>query len=187
VSRIPVAIWCNSREADLRSLTPETQTRHDGISHLKGSSVILIPQPANDPNDPLRWTLWRKYVAFVSVCAFSFLTNVSIGGLSPAFYILSLEFNKSTTAAAGLLTWCILVLGLGVSPSSPEILQSGRLMQFRTSFGCRRRFSLGNGRCSSSHACSCVCATFGPRQPNLLAHCSAPASLLPLLELPLKH
>jgi len=96
---------------------PDMQTveMHNSISHLKGTSVVLIPQPSDDPDDPLRWPQWMKYMAFINVCAFSFMTNVSIGGLSPAFYVLSLEFDRSITVAAGLLTWCILALGLGVS------------------------------------------------------------------------
>jgi hypothetical protein len=92
-----------------------TESVHNSISHLKGTSVVLIPQPSDDPNDPLSWPTWRKYISFISVCAFAFLTNVSIGGLSPAFFPLSIEFQKSINTTSGLLTWAILVLGLGVS------------------------------------------------------------------------
>jgi MFS family permease len=46
------------------------------------------------------------------VCAFTFLTNYAIGGLSPAFYILSQEFNKTPGQTADLLLWPILVLGV---------------------------------------------------------------------------
>ncbi|KAF2109260.1 major facilitator superfamily domain-containing protein [Lophiotrema nucula] len=74
---------------------------------------ILVPAPSKtDPNDPLRWPRWKKHVAFSSVCAFTFLTNYAIGGLAPAFYILSIEFDKSMTETSHLLLWPILVLGL---------------------------------------------------------------------------
>ncbi|KAK3362471.1 major facilitator superfamily domain-containing protein [Lasiosphaeria hispida] len=53
-----------------------------------------------------------KHVAFLSVCAFTFLTNYGIGGLAPAFYILSLEFDKTMAETSELLLWPILVLGL---------------------------------------------------------------------------
>ena len=77
------------------------------------SSLVLVPRPSEtDPNDPLRWPVWKKHVAFISVCAFTFLTNYGIGGLAPAFYILSLEFNKSMTETSDLLLWPILVLGV---------------------------------------------------------------------------
>lgn len=76
-------------------------------------SVVLVPRPSDtDPNDPLRWPKWKKHVAFTSVCAFTFLTNYGIGGLAPAFYLLSLEFHKTMTETSALLLWPILVLGV---------------------------------------------------------------------------
>jgi MFS family permease len=45
------------------------------------------------------------------VCAFTFLTNFAIGGLAPAFYILSIEFDKSMEETSHLLLYPILVLG----------------------------------------------------------------------------
>ncbi|KAK0734733.1 major facilitator superfamily domain-containing protein [Lasiosphaeria miniovina] len=52
-----------------------------------------------------------KNVAFLSVCSFTFLTNFGIGGLTPAFYILSIEFDKTVSETSELLLWPILVLG----------------------------------------------------------------------------
>lgn len=76
------------------------------------NTIVLVPAPSKtDPNDPLRWPRWKKHVCFTSVCAFTFLTNYAIGGLAPAFYILSLEFNKTMTETSHLLTWPILILG----------------------------------------------------------------------------
>lgn len=83
--------------------------------HASGSdkTIILHPTPsATDPNDPLRWPRWRKHVAFAAVCGFTFFSNYGIGGLSPAFYILSLEFGKTQTQTTALLLWPILVFGL---------------------------------------------------------------------------
>ena len=42
----------------------------------------------------------------------TFLTNYAIGGLAPAFYELSIEFEKTQTETAHLLLWPILVLGV---------------------------------------------------------------------------
>ncbi|GAB7341200.1 hypothetical protein MBLNU457_7488t1 [Dothideomycetes sp. NU457] len=75
--------------------------------------LILYPRPSpNDPNDPLRWPRWKKHVAFTSVCAFTFLANFAIGGLAPAFYILSQQFGKTQDETSKLLTWPIFVFGL---------------------------------------------------------------------------
>ncbi|KAF2476527.1 MFS general substrate transporter [Lindgomyces ingoldianus] len=78
-----------------------------------GAEIVLVPAPSKtDPNDPLCWPLWKKHVAFTSICAFTFLTNYAIGGLAPAFFGLHLEFNKSMTETSNLLLWPILVLGV---------------------------------------------------------------------------
>ncbi|KAK1776937.1 major facilitator superfamily domain-containing protein [Copromyces sp. CBS 386.78] len=77
------------------------------------SPIVLVPRPSeNDPNDPLNWSRRKKRVAFLSVCAFAFLTNFGIGGLTPAFYILSLEFGKTQVETGALLLWPVLTLGL---------------------------------------------------------------------------
>ncbi|KAI7282566.1 MFS general substrate transporter [Hortaea werneckii] len=75
--------------------------------------LILHPAPnPNDPNDPLQWPRWKKHVCFASVCTFTFMTNYAIGGLSPAFYVLSQEFDKTQSQTTALLSWPVLVLGV---------------------------------------------------------------------------
>lgn len=88
----------------------------DGTVQLHAQSsdghIILHPTPnPNDPNDPLRWPRWKKHTAFGAVCAFTFLTNFAIGGLAPAFYLLSIQYDKTLTETSALLIWPILVLG----------------------------------------------------------------------------
>lgn len=89
------------------------QLRKEDNGSISSSSLVLVPRPSpTDPNDPLRWPSYKKNIAFLSVCAFTFLTNYGIGGLAPAFYILHLEFNKSMAETSDLLLWPILVLGV---------------------------------------------------------------------------
>lgn len=74
--------------------------------------VVLIPKPSEtDPNDPLNWTRRKKRAAFLTVCSFAFLTNFGIGGLTPAFYLLSVEFGKTQVETGALLLWPVLTLG----------------------------------------------------------------------------
>ena len=79
------------------------------LSVFGASGVRLLTVTTSDP---LRWPRWKKNVCFGSVCAFTFLTNYAIGGLSPAFYLLSVEFEKTQAQITGLLLWPILVLGI---------------------------------------------------------------------------
>ncbi|KAK4144428.1 protein HOL1 [Dichotomopilus funicola] len=83
------------------------------LHHGTDPALLLHPRPSpNDPNDPLRWPRWKKHTAFLSVCAFTFLANYGIGGLAPAFYLLSQEFDKTATETSALLLWPILVMGV---------------------------------------------------------------------------
>ncbi|CAK7230745.1 hypothetical protein SBRCBS47491_007691 [Sporothrix bragantina] len=92
---------------------PSSYASSSSLSASSTSDLVLVPRPSpNDPNDPLRWPAWKKHVAFASVCAFTFLTNYAIGGLAPAFYPLSLEFDKTMSETSTLLLWPILVLGV---------------------------------------------------------------------------
>ncbi|KAF2400137.1 MFS general substrate transporter [Trichodelitschia bisporula] len=90
--------------------------RSEGTVRIRQSgdgALVLVPQPSpNDPNDPLRWPLWKKHTAFGAVCAFTFLTNYGISGLAPAFGVLAQEFHKSPGEVADLLLWPLLVLGI---------------------------------------------------------------------------
>lgn len=107
---MPLLRLKNLHELDATEGT--VQLRKTGDSADSGE-LILVPHPSeHDPNDPLRWPRWKKHVAFTSVCAFTFLTNYAIGGLAPAFFLLSLEFDKTMTETSDLLLWPILVLGV---------------------------------------------------------------------------
>ena len=42
-----------------------------------------MPQPSEDPNDPLKWPQWKKMLAFGTTCTFTFLTTWYVGSKSP--------------------------------------------------------------------------------------------------------
>lgn len=82
--------------------------------HLSGTEIVLVPHPSDDVNDPLRLPQWRKWAAFLNICLLTFMTCFWLGGLAPAFYPLSIEFNVNTADASGLLVWPVLSAGLSV-------------------------------------------------------------------------
>lgn len=84
----------------------------EGTVLLHSSDALILHPTPHGVNDPLSWPRWKKTVAFSAVCAFTFMTNYGIGGLAPAFYPLSLEFNKTQTETSALLLWPILTLGV---------------------------------------------------------------------------
>lgn len=37
--------------------------------------TVLVPQPSNNPNDPLNWSTFEKYIVLAVVCACTFLPD----------------------------------------------------------------------------------------------------------------
>jgi hypothetical protein len=50
-----------------------------GLKKASGnnSDVILVPQPSDDPNDPLNWPLWQRDLILL---LYAFCTLCTIGG-----------------------------------------------------------------------------------------------------------
>jgi len=42
-------------------------------SEHEGHDFVLIPQPSDSPDDPLRWSSLRKYISLGIVCLYSFM------------------------------------------------------------------------------------------------------------------
>jgi hypothetical protein len=79
------------------------------------TDVVLIPQPTDDPNDPLNWPLWKKLAAFGGILWFVALDGWVTAGPAPALVILAKEFNKSPNAVnTGFVSWCIFTIGVCV-------------------------------------------------------------------------
>jgi len=50
------------------------------LQHVKKGDghLLLVPQPSlTDPNDPLRWSTLKKWVAFLNALGFSFMGSVT--------------------------------------------------------------------------------------------------------------
>lgn len=43
----------------------------------KSDALILIPQPSTDPDDPLNWAKWRKFLNLFLVLFYTFTTGVA--------------------------------------------------------------------------------------------------------------
>ncbi|KAK4946506.1 hypothetical protein LTR10_014358 [Elasticomyces elasticus] len=73
-------------EADVHVPGTEILLDLDGHSHLQHAKsghgqVLLVPQPSlTDPNDPLRWPRWKKWMVFFNALTYTFLGS-NIGPL----------------------------------------------------------------------------------------------------------
>ncbi|KAL9614753.1 MAG: hypothetical protein Q9167_000744 [Letrouitia subvulpina] len=75
--------------------------------------VVLVPQPSDDPNDPLNWPLWKRDVILVILSTISVIASTLSPLLAANTVTLSLIFGRDFTQVA-LLTGYHL-LGVGVA------------------------------------------------------------------------
>ena len=66
---------------DTQEATDETNLALEAAGLKKGngkdSGLILVPQPSNDPNDPLNWPIWQRDLILLLYC---YCTICCIGG-----------------------------------------------------------------------------------------------------------
>ncbi|KAF4453821.1 transporter HOL1 [Fusarium albosuccineum] len=75
--------------------------------------IILIPQPSDDPNDPLNWPLWRRDLITFLLC-FAGILATALGSILAANTItISLLFSKDFTKVALLTGYFLLGCGAG--------------------------------------------------------------------------
>ncbi|KAH6980186.1 major facilitator superfamily domain-containing protein [Fusarium venenatum] len=70
-----------------------TTGNHANLKHDPTGKIVLVPQPSDDPNDPLNWPAWRKHMFTVSII----IGCGSVGAvgplLCPAMVPLAGEFD----------------------------------------------------------------------------------------------
>ena len=92
-----------------------SQERTGGLKHGTGrnANVILVPQPSNDPNDPLNWPQSKKLTALGITCWGAVLYAAVVSAmLNAAFFQMSVQIN--TTIPALVLTSGYQTLVVGV-------------------------------------------------------------------------
>ncbi|KAK4241964.1 hypothetical protein C8A03DRAFT_11810 [Achaetomium macrosporum] len=95
--------------------------------------IILVPQPSDDPNDPLNWPLWKRdLITFILSMTAIFAT--CLGPILAANTLtLTFDFTIPFTKVAALTGWYL----LGVGISAFIFVPSGRI------WGKRHLFVLG--------------------------------------------
>ncbi|OAL25854.1 hypothetical protein AYO20_10316 [Fonsecaea nubica] len=69
-----------------------------GLKHGTGRNahIVLVPQPSNDPNDPLNWSYTKKLTALGITCWGSILYAAVVSAmLNSAFFEMSIEINTT--------------------------------------------------------------------------------------------
>ncbi|KAL2860305.1 major facilitator superfamily domain-containing protein [Aspergillus pseudodeflectus] len=97
------------------------------VKHGHGSQeIILVPQPTDDPDDPLRWSKPRKMTSIISAMAWCFFIGTIISGLSPAYILIEKDTGISIadlSTGNGIL---YLFMGWGTMITQSLALKYGR-------------------------------------------------------------
>lgn len=75
------------------------------------SNRVLVPQPSQDPHDPLNWDRFWKMSAITIATATSFSQSLSPLSLAPMFPQLMEAFDSDLSSVVQFTGVCILVLG----------------------------------------------------------------------------
>ncbi|KAK1048601.1 hypothetical protein LTR74_017511 [Friedmanniomyces endolithicus] len=99
--------------ATLEDLTePHTGTpHHANVKHGK-DGIILVPQPSDDPRDPLNWPLWRRDLITGILCLLSVIASTLSPLLAANTLTLTLYFETSFTNIALLTGYHLLGVGI---------------------------------------------------------------------------
>lgn len=78
----------------------------------KNAHIVLVPQPSDDPNDPLNWPKWKKDAAYAVVfIATIIFAAVPAPMLAPATVVLSTILGVSLDEVAELSGYQLLLVG----------------------------------------------------------------------------
>jgi hypothetical protein len=95
-------------------ILPGTEIMADVGSHhfVKGAHrEVLVPQPSDDPNDPLNWSNFWKITCITSAAMVTFTQGFGPLALAPMFPAYIQDFNTDLAGAVQFTGVCILVLG----------------------------------------------------------------------------
>ncbi|GIZ42349.1 hypothetical protein CKM354_000562300 [Cercospora kikuchii] len=94
-------------------IVPGTEVMTDVGSHhfVKGGSHVLVPQPSDDPHDPLNWKPTWKFLCITATTMMTFTQGFGPLALAPMFPDYIQAFNSNLHDVVKFTGYCILVLG----------------------------------------------------------------------------
>ncbi|KAF2862511.1 MFS general substrate transporter [Piedraia hortae CBS 480.64] len=89
----------------------EIMTDVGDVRFVKGGSHVLVPQPSDDPHDPLNWSRKWKIMCIVSATTVSFTQGLGPLALAPMFPLYMKDFDSSLPEVIKFTGVAVLVLG----------------------------------------------------------------------------
>jgi hypothetical protein len=107
--------------------------RDRNLQYDASGKILLVPQPSDDPNDPLNWPLWRRDLI---TCILSLLSVIA-ATLSPLLAAdtvsLAIYFRRTFTDMALLTGYHLLGVGLAGFMFVPSARIWGKRHAYSTS------------------------------------------------------
>ncbi|KAF2850980.1 MFS transporter-like protein [Plenodomus tracheiphilus IPT5] len=108
LAHVPGTVTINEEQNEQAVVASSALKRGTG----KDANVILVPQPSEDPNDPLNWPYAKKMTIMIIVAYGSVLYAAVLSPLlSPALVIIATEYGKSVSDITKISGYMLLVAG----------------------------------------------------------------------------
>lgn len=98
----------------------------NGLKTTADGKTILIPQPSDDPNDPLNWSWVKKHTVFAALLPGCFLTDWVITWGSTLFEMQAKDWHMKVPAVAQSMSGSIFMQGPGGLLAVPLCQRYGR-------------------------------------------------------------
>ncbi|KAJ4146802.1 hypothetical protein NW765_016726 [Fusarium oxysporum] len=92
LSDVPGTSFLNEKGVS-SSVEDSTEKNHASLKHDPTGKIVLVPQPSDDPNDPLNWPRWKKEMFTVSIIIGCGCVGAIGPLLGPALVPLAEEFD----------------------------------------------------------------------------------------------
>jgi hypothetical protein len=96
------------------------------LKTAKDGKTILIPQPSEDPNDPLNWSWLRKHKVLLILLLPSLLTDWGMTWGTTLFEAQAKDWHMTVPAAAASVSGGIFLQGPGGVLAVPFVQRYGR-------------------------------------------------------------
>ncbi|KAK7419243.1 hypothetical protein QQX98_003395 [Neonectria punicea] len=96
------------------------------VKHGKNHDIVLVPQPSDHPDDPLRWSQPRKMQNVFCAMTWCFFAAAMISGLSPAYVLIEADTGISVADLSTGNGLMYLFLGWGTLITQCTALNYGR-------------------------------------------------------------
>ncbi|BGP29179.1 hypothetical protein JCM10296v2_000917 [Rhodotorula toruloides] len=92
----------------------------------RSSHVVLVPQPSDDPNDPLNWPAWLREANFWVLTFVAGIVGVVGPALAPGYALLAEQWNITVNAVAATNGGLVIALGCIMIIIPPFAAKIGR-------------------------------------------------------------